>query len=147
MSRTLISKIENDGKVTNYIAIAKDITRKKEYEDRIKQLAFYDALTLLPNRAFFEQNLNNVLDESRRYKRKFGLLFLDLDNFKYVNDTFGHLVGDKLLQVVAKRLSDCVRTSDIVARLGGDEFTIIVKDIKADIDLVKISKKIINHLL
>ena len=147
VSRTLITKVENNAKITNYIAIAKDITRKKEYEDRIKQLAFYDALTLLPNRAYFEQNLNSVLDESKRYKRKFGVLFLDLDNFKYVNDTFGHLIGDKLLQVVAKRLAECVRDSDIVSRIGGDEFTVIVKDIREDIDLIRISKKIINHLL
>ncbi len=147
ISRTFISKIENDSNITNYIAIAKDITRKKEYEEKIKQLAFYDVLTALPNRAFFEQNLNSIMDESKRYKRRFGLLFLDLDNFKYVNDTFGHLVGDKLLQVVSTRLLDCVRKSDIVARLGGDEFTIIVRDIKDELDLVHISKKIISHLL
>ena len=146
VNKTFISKIEHEGKVTNYIGITKDITQSKEYENKIKQLAFYDALTGLPNRTFFEQNLDNVIDECKRYDRRFAVLFLDLDNFKYVNDTFGHLIGDKLLQDVSNKLEKCVRKSDIVARIGGDEFTIIIKDLKDELDIDKIAKKIIKDI-
>jgi diguanylate cyclase (GGDEF)-like protein/PAS domain S-box-containing protein len=146
VNKTFISKIENKGAITNYIGISKDITQSKEYENKIKQLAFYDALTGLPNRTFFEQNLESVIDECNRYDRRFALLFIDLDNFKYVNDTFGHLTGDKLLQDVSNKLQKNVRKSDIVARLGGDEFTIIIKDLKNNLDIDKVANKIIKDI-
>ncbi len=145
VNKTFISKIEHKGKVTNFIGISKDITDNKEYENQIKQLAYYDVLTGLPNRTLFEQNLDIVINECKRYDRKFGLVFLDLDDFKLVNDTYGHLVGDKLLQNIADILMKSVRQSDCVARLGGDEFILIIKDLKNNIDIDKVVKKIISE--
>lgn len=146
INKTFITKIEHRSQVTNYIGISRDITQSKEYEKEIKQLAYYDALTNLPNRTFFQQNLENIIEECKRYEKKFALLFLDLDNFKYVNDTFGHLIGDKLLQLAARILEKSVRKSDIVARLGGDEFTIIIKDVKEMLGIDRIAKTIIQEI-
>jgi len=145
VNKTFISKIEHKGKVTNFIGISKDITQSKEYENQIKQLAYYDVLTGLPNRTLFEQNLDIVINECRRYDRRFGLVFLDLDNFKLVNDTYGHLVGDHLLQNIAKILMKSVRKSDSIARLGGDEFILIIKDLKNNLDIDKVVQKIISE--
>jgi len=146
VNKTFISKIEHKGKVTNFIGISKDITQSKEYENQIKQLAYYDVLTGLPNRTLFEQNLDIVINECRRYNRRFGLVFLDLDDFKLVNDTYGHLVGDKLLQKIAHILMKSMRQSDSIARLGGDEFILIIKDLKNNLDIDKIVKKIISEI-
>lgn len=145
VNKTFISKIEHKGKVTNFIGISKDITQGKEYENQIKQLAYYDVLTGLPNRTLFAQNLDIVINECKRYDRRFGLVFLDLDDFKLVNDTYGHLVGDKLLEKIAHILTKSVRQSDSIARLGGDEFILIIKDLKNNIDIDKIVKKIISE--
>lgn len=145
VNKTFISKIEHKGKVTNFIGISKDITQRKEYEDQIKQLAYYDVLTGLPNRTLFDQNLEIVINECRRYDRRFGLLFLDLDDFKFVNDNYGHLIGDKLLQSIAKILKKSVRQSDSIARLGGDEFILIIKDLKNNSDIDNIAQKIIHE--
>jgi diguanylate cyclase (GGDEF)-like protein/PAS domain S-box-containing protein len=144
VNKTFIARIEHEGKVTNYIGISKDITENKEYENKIKQLAYYDILTGLPNRTLFEQNLDIIISECSRYSRRFGLVFLDLDNFKSVNDTYGHLVGDKLLQYVANILQSSVRKSDSVSRLSGDEFVIIIKDLKNNFDVDKIALKILS---
>ena len=145
VNKIFICKIEHKGKVTNFIGISKDITQSKEYENQMKQLAYYDVLTGLPNRTLFEQNLDIVINESKRYERRFGLVFLDLDDFKLVNDTYGHLVGDKLLQNIAKILTSSVRSSDSIARLGGDEFILIIKNLKNNLDIDKIVQKIISE--
>ena len=146
VNKTFISKIESKGKVTNYIGISKDITQSKEYENHIKQLAYYDVLTGLPNRTLFEQNLDLVINDCKRYDRRFGLVFLDLDDFKAVNDNFGHLIGDKLLQNIANILMASVRQSDSVARLGGDEFILIIKDLKKNSDINTVAEKIISEI-
>lgn len=103
-----------------------------EREQEIKQLAFYDVLTNLPNRRLMQDRLNHALALSARTGRGGALLFLDLDNFKMLNDTLGHDMGDLLLKQVASRLEACVRTSDTVARLAGDEFTIMLEDLSHD---------------
>jgi diguanylate cyclase len=103
-----------------------------EREQEIKQLAFYDVLTNLPNRRLMHDRLNHALTLSARTGRGGALLFLDLDNFKMLNDTLGHDMGDLLLKQVASRLEACVRTSDTVARIGGDEFTVILEDLSQD---------------
>jgi diguanylate cyclase (GGDEF)-like protein/PAS domain S-box-containing protein len=109
-----------------------DITRRKQAEEEIKQLAFYDPLTGLPNRRLMMDRLQHAETASMRSGRHGALLFIDLDNFKTLNDTLGHDVGDLLLQQVAQRLVASVRESDTVARLGGDEFVLILEDLSRD---------------
>ena len=107
-----------------------DITDRKVAEERIQYLAYYDALTGLPNRTLLQDRLSKALASARRQKDKVALLFLDLDRFKNINDSLGHSVGDLLLQEVAERLKRWAREQDTVARLGGDEFLIVLTDVK-----------------
>ena len=118
-----------DGDVSNYVATLTDITLTKASEDKIKHLAFYDPLTHLPNRRLLLDRLHQALVSSARSGQTGALLFIDLDNFKTLNDTLGHDIGDLLLQQVAIRLESCVREGDTVARLGGDEFVVILEDL------------------
>jgi len=120
---------EKDGKVTAIIASAIDITERKASEERIQHLAFYDQLTNLPNRRLLDDRLNQVMTASVRSGRHGALLLIDLDNFKTINDSVGHLSGDQMLKQIAKRLSGLVRKSDTVARLGGDEFVVLLNDL------------------
>jgi diguanylate cyclase (GGDEF)-like protein/PAS domain S-box-containing protein len=106
-----------------------DISERKVAEERIQYLAYYDALTGLPNRTLLQDRLSNALARARRQKDKVALLFLDLDRFKFVNDSLGHSVGDLLLQAVAERLKKWSRAQDTVARQGGDEFLIVMTDV------------------
>ena len=122
----------NAGEITHYVATLTDITRRKEAEDEIKHLAFYDPLTRLPNRRLLLDRLQQALASSTRSGREGALLFIDLDNFKTLNDTLGHDKGDLLLQQVAQRLSTCIREGDTVARLGGDEFVVMLEDLSAN---------------
>ena len=115
-----------DGEVTHFISILEDISEKKAIEARIQHLAHYDALTDLPNRPLFYDRLTQVVAQARRARHGAGLMFLDLDHFKEVNDTHGHHIGDLLLQEVARRIRAFVRETDTVARLGGDEFTVLL---------------------
>ena len=125
-----ISAVKNsDGIVTHYVASHVDITERKEAEEEIQHLAFYDPLTRLPNRRLLQDRLQHAIASSARSGRKGALLFIDLDHFKTLNDTLGHDIGDLLLQQVASRLSSCVREGDTVARLGGDEFMLILEDL------------------
>ncbi|MGB5867276.1 MAG: EAL domain-containing protein, partial [Arcobacteraceae bacterium] len=134
------------GKAQNYIAMYLDITEKLQNEEAIYKLAYHDILTKLPNRTKFNQYLTTLLEQRERIHKKFALLFLDLDNFKYVNDQFGHDIGDLLLIKVAKIFKTILRKSDFVARLGGDEFTIIVDDYENINQLKALCSKIIKAL-
>ncbi|MBF0625904.1 MAG: EAL domain-containing protein [Magnetococcales bacterium] len=116
-----------DGQDT-ILAVVRDITQRKEAEERIRHQANYDALTGLPNRALFLDRLQHELIRARRSHSRVALMFIDLDRFKWVNDTLGHAAGDRLLQEASQRLLSCHRESDTVARLGGDEFTVILPD-------------------
>ncbi|MGC2167020.1 MAG: EAL domain-containing protein [Gallionella sp.] len=128
-----IAAVRNaEGVITNYVASLTDITSRKEAEEEIRHLAFYDSLTKLPNRRMLVDRLQHALASSGRSGKIGALLFLDLDNFKALNDTLGHDVGDLLLQQVAARLSACVREGDTVARLGGDEFVVILEELSQD---------------
>lgn len=114
---------------THWVAVGRDITRRKATESEIRHLAFYDALTQLPNRQLLMNRLHKTLGPARKEPRAGALMFIDLDNFKALNDTMGHQKGDLLLQKVGKRLSACVRPADMVARLGGDEFVVLLEDL------------------
>jgi diguanylate cyclase (GGDEF)-like protein/PAS domain S-box-containing protein len=121
--------IDRRGKLLGVFADARDITKRKEAEQKILDLAFHDTLTQLPNRLLLNEHLNQTMAVSKRNKRYGALIFLDLDNFKSLNDTHGHGVGDLLLIEVAHRISGCVREVDFVARFGGDEFVVIIGDL------------------
>jgi diguanylate cyclase (GGDEF)-like protein/PAS domain S-box-containing protein len=120
------------GVVTHYVGSHFDITERKRAEEQIKSLAFYDHLTSLPNRRLLLDRLHQALASSGRSGRNGALLFIDLDNFKSLNDTLGHNIGDLLLQQVAQRLEQCVREGDTVARLGGDEFVVLLEDLSKE---------------
>lgn len=126
---TISSVKDQDGTVTNYVGIFNDITKSVEAAAEIKHLAFYDSLTGLPNRRLLHDRLKQALASSARSAQQGAVLFMDLDNFKNLNDTLGHNIGDLLLQQVAQRLETCVREGDTVARLGGDEFVVILEDL------------------
>ncbi len=117
------------GIVTNYVGSHIDITERKGAEEKIHQLAFHDPLTGLPNRLLLLDRLQQTLTSGARSGRSGALLFIDLDNFKNINDTYGHFTGDLLLKQVAERLVTCVRDGDTVSRLGGDEFVIMLKEL------------------
>jgi len=126
---TIAPFMGDDGRPQSYISIRTDITQRMAAEERSNYLAFYDALTKLPNRRLLLDRLNQALVASARSHKRGALLFLDLDHFKTLNDTLGHDVGDLLLQQVAERLTACVREGDTVARLGGDEFVVLLEDL------------------
>jgi diguanylate cyclase (GGDEF)-like protein/PAS domain S-box-containing protein len=124
--------VDKSGTLTNYVGIFSDISERKEAEAKIHQLAFYDPLTDLPNRRLLMERLPQAFSVSARNGKYGAVLFLDLDNFKTLNDTKGHDIGDLLLGEVAKRLNQCVRDGDIVARLGGDEFVVVLEDMSGE---------------
>lgn len=126
---TITAVKDEAGLATHYIASFTDITLRKTAEDQIIRLAFYDPLTGLPNRRLLMDRLKQALAGNERHRRQGALMFVDLDNFKAINDTLGHSQGDLLLQLVAERLSTCIRDSDSVARLGGDEFVVMLEDL------------------
>ncbi len=122
-----------DGRVSHYVCAFTDISSRKEAEEQIRNLAYYDPLTQLPNRRLLIERLQLALMASGRNRRHGALLFIDLDYFKILNDTEGHDVGDLLLVEVARRLRSCVREGDTVARLGGDEFVVMLEDLHEDV--------------
>src|SRR6185295_2259116 len=135
---------DKTGQIANYVRVFSDISQLKESQRKLSQLASFDALTGLPNRRLFHDLLNRALDRAARIGHRVGVLFLDLDGFKQVNDTLGHDVGDELLRGVAARLDKCVRAYDSVCRLGGDEFTIIVDNAALPDDAVRIAERIVQ---
>ncbi len=118
-----------NGIVTHYVGSQIDMTKRMEAEETIKQMAFYDPLTGLPNRRLLMEQLSQAFASSARSGRNGAVLFIDLDNFKDINDTLGHDSGDLLLQQAAQRLKSCLRAGDIVARMGGDEFVVMLEDL------------------
>jgi len=126
------------------VASLLDITERKQAEETIRELAYIDALTGLPNRLLFNDRLTLALAHANRNKKKLGIMLLDLDRFKDINDTLGHNVGDLLLQGVGGRLTAVLRKSDTVARMGGDEFLLLLPEIAWDEDVAKVARKILD---
>ena len=135
-----------DGETTHYVATLTDITERKAAEEIIKQLAFYDSLTQLPNRRLLQERLKHSIEVERREGKQLALLMLDLDRFKAVNDNLGHSAGDELLQQVAKRITTRLREMDVVARLGGDEFIVLLEDITHPENAARIAEEIVADL-
>lgn len=133
-ARSTTAVKDNHGKITHYVNTFNDITQHKAAEEEINQLAFYDPLTHLPNRRLLVDRLRQALALGVRSQHFGALQFIDLDNFKALNDSLGHDMGDLLLQQVATRLAECVRATDTVARLGGDEFVVLLTQLSTDRD-------------
>jgi len=138
---------ERGSKAVRLAGSQTDITDRKRFEEQLAQQAFYDTLTGLPNRALFLDRLALAVTRARRRKSSlFSILFLDVDRFKDVNDSLGHLKGDLLLSAIARRLETCVRPGDTVARLGGDEFTILLDDMRDTADAVQVADRILDQM-
>src|ERR1019366_9162393 len=122
-----ITNLTDDPDVSGYVANLRDITRRKDAEDRLAHAALHDSLTGLPNRALILNRAEQMLARSRRQYAPVAALFLDLDDFKDINDTLGHEAGDQLLTAVADRMASALRPGDTVGRLGGDEFVVLLE--------------------
>lgn len=131
------------GSLEGFIGSVTDISRRKRNEEEVRQLAYYDPLTKLPNRFFFQEQLERALGTAQRTGRHVALLFCDLDNFKDVNDSLGHDRGDLLLKGIAGRLSACIRRGDTLCRLGGDEFVLMLPTVRNDREVVSVARKIL----
>ena len=140
------SIVDESGKLTGMRGTFWDITDSRTAEEALKHLAKHDSLTDLPNRSLLNDRLEHAANLAVRNGKSLALLFLDLDGFKFVNDTYGHSQGDRLLQLVAMRIIDCVRASDTVARLGGDEFAILLESIESRDDVELVAAKILREL-
>jgi diguanylate cyclase (GGDEF)-like protein/PAS domain S-box-containing protein len=138
--------ILQDGEVVGAVVTFKDVTERKTLEEQLRHQAFHDPLSGLPNRALFMDRLERALARANRRGEKVAVLFTDLDNFKIINDSLGHEVGDQLLVAVAERLKACLRPEDTAARLGGDEFTILVEEVDGVRDAVRVAERIAESL-
>jgi len=156
-SRSIIIELSSMGmyasdpadKAEQYVGtygVARDISERKRAEEVINFQIYHDLLTKLPNRALFRDRLDQAISQTKRNKSRFAVMFLDMDRFKMVNDSLGHLAGDQLLQMVAARLHSCLRDSDTLARVGGDEFNLLVPDIAGREDAAMIAGKIMERL-
>ena len=142
----IYKSMDGNEKFVGTYGIARDVTEKKKSEKIIHFQAYHDNLTRLPNRTLLRDRLVQAISHAKRYNHKLSVMFLDLDRFKNINDTLGHMVGDKLLQAVAERLKKCLREADTLARIGGDEFTILLPEIQDRHDSEIIAQKIIDTL-
>lgn len=141
-----IPDVQKDGRVAGIYALSSDITAMKLVEQHLAQLARIDTLTGLPNRREFGERLPTAMSRARRSRRLLALLFLDVDRFKQINDTFGHAVGDEVLKIFGHRLLTCVRETDTVARLAGDEFTVILEGLNTQAEPKIVAAKIIEAM-
>lgn len=135
------------GECIGYRGVGRDVTERKRSEERIQYMATHDGLTALPNRVMFSEILSFAIDSARRYGRKLALLFVDLDRFKNINDILGHGAGDLLLKEIARRLTHCLRASDVVARLGGDEFVILVQEVNQREQVEVVARKVLSTVI
>jgi diguanylate cyclase (GGDEF)-like protein len=129
-----------------YYLVYRDIAERRQAEERLRVVATHDPLTALPNRTLLHERLSHALAIAQSYGRRLAVLFIDLDRFKNVNDTLGHEAGDKLLQVAAQRILDCVRESDTIARQGGDEFVVLMDEITDLEPVAGVSQRILDAM-
>lgn len=134
------------GSFVGTAGVARDITERKKAEETIAFQAFHDLLTGLPNRVLFKDRLELAVIQAERRQQRLGIMFIDLDRFKLVNDTYGHPEGDELLKAFARRTRACLRSGDTLARLGGDEFTVLLPDINSENDVITIADKIMAEM-
>jgi len=137
---------DSNGATSNYVAVFHDISEMKSQQEAIEYQAFHDALTGLPNRYLAQDRLDMALKRARRQEERVAVFFLDMDNFKYVNDSLGHTTGDLLLQQLGRRLLDLVREEDTVSRLGGDEFLVIARDIRSEQDVLDLADRLLEGI-
>jgi diguanylate cyclase (GGDEF)-like protein/PAS domain S-box-containing protein len=138
------------------LSLVRNVSERKELEEHIQHLAYHDSLTRLPNRAMFNRQLQHAILQAQRYNKRLAVLFVDLDRFKNINDTLGHDAGDRLLQEMARRISTCLRSSDVVARvagedmvarLGGDEFVILIEEVTETAKVSEVAQKILASMV
>ena len=134
----------DSGDIEEIISVSRDVSERRRAEEQIEYQAYHDALTGLPNRLLFRDRLTIALAHAKRQESPLAVMFLDLDRFKYVNDTLGHSLGDELLRAVALRLRSVLREGDTIARMGGDEFTVLFGDLKDANDAAKIAQKLLE---
>ena len=138
--------LDGDGKVVSILSFVQDVSSRIQAEERLQYMATRDALTGLPNRLMLNERLTQAIAQARRNGRRVGVLFIDLDRFKNVNDTLGHRIGDELLKHVTQALSEALRETDLLARLGGDEFMVIVEDFDEPQVLGRIAQKLLDAI-
>jgi diguanylate cyclase (GGDEF)-like protein/PAS domain S-box-containing protein len=140
------SVFNEKGDFEHFLVVSRDITERRMYEEKLRHMAYHDSLTGLLNRRRFKERLEQSIKEAKRYGRKLAVMYLDLDKFKNVNDTFGHDVGDVLLREFSNRVRNHLRESDTIARQGGDEFTIILPVIQEERDALQVAERILDSL-
>ena len=138
--------VGEDGKVVSILSFVQDVSSRIQAEERLQYMATRDALTGLPNRLMLHERLTQAIAQARRSGRRVGVLFIDLDRFKNVNDTLGHRIGDELLKHVTRALAEALRETDLLARLGGDEFMVIVEDFDEPQVLGRIAQKLLDAI-
>ncbi|MED4352882.1 EAL domain-containing protein [Schinkia azotoformans] len=141
---TIVPFMDEKGKPYKYISIRKEITKQKQLEEEIFHLAYHDSLTNLPNRRMFMNQLRSEIIERNNLKSKLSILFIDLDNFKFINDKWGHDTGDIVIKEAAHRIKEAIRPTDMIARLGGDEFIVMLKDVQDEADIIIDVKQILK---
>ncbi|RJP76314.1 MAG: diguanylate cyclase [Desulfobacteraceae bacterium] len=144
---TSISLIRNlTGEKIGFRGVARDVNERKKQEDKLIYIAYHDTLTGLKNRKWFYEKLRDLIHHAKRYQYQIALLYIDIDHFKKVNDAMGHEVGDRLLQLIAERLRNCLRRTDTIARIGGDEFSVLLDNPTEDILPEAVAEKIVDAL-
>jgi diguanylate cyclase (GGDEF)-like protein/PAS domain S-box-containing protein len=138
---------DQENRFTGYRGVSREITEQKISEARIQHLATHDSLTGLPNRAMFNQLLSHAVASAQRYNRQCAVLFIDLDRFKFINDTLGHVAGDQLLQEITERFKKTLRATDVLARLGGDEFVVLIQEMSGVRQAAKVAGKLLAAAL
>jgi diguanylate cyclase (GGDEF)-like protein len=131
-----------EGNVVHFVSQIEDITARKNERERIRQLAFYDMLTGLPNRRLFDERISHAILTARRNKQMLAMMFIDVDHFKHINDTYGHDIGDDVIKGVAERMQAVLRDSDTLARFGGDEFVVLLSDVPGGDAALKVAENL-----